>query len=203
MAEDWVSITEAAGRLTAAGDRIDRPGLSRYLKQHAEALTTRRVGKENLVEYAALVAHRRENIRVRPPVPVAESPARAAGRIGARFSGTQADAAARDKMAVAEMREMELAQRKGQLTVVAEVDEAGRNAVVLMTAALDRAVETTAADLSVRYGWDERQCRKALKEFAKIGVDQFHRDVLGLIDQIRRIQADGSAERVGEGAALQ
>ena len=45
MSEEWVSITDAAKRLSAAGDVVDRSTLSRYVSQHAEALPTRREGK--------------------------------------------------------------------------------------------------------------------------------------------------------------
>jgi hypothetical protein len=42
---EWISITEAAQRLTAAGDPVDRSTLSRYLKQHSEALQLKPSGK--------------------------------------------------------------------------------------------------------------------------------------------------------------
>lgn len=206
MAEDWISITEAAARLTGAGDRIDRSTLSRYLKQHAEVLPLRPAGKTNLVDFEALVAHRAENVRV-PPQPPGGA-ARPAGRVEEtraerRFAGSQADAAARDRLAIAEMREMDLAVRKRELTPISEVDEGGRNAVVLMTASFDRAIEKRAADLSVRYGWDERQVRVALKAFVSDGVDVFHREVLELIDQITRSEGTIPSDGAGEGRALQ
>jgi hypothetical protein len=153
----WISITEAAARLTEAGDPVDRSTLSRYLKQHADALPLRPDGKSHLVDYGALVAHRGENIRLRRPA--AARPAARPGDVQRRFAGTQADGVARKVLADAEMREMDLAKRRGELTPTAEVDQGGRDAVALMQAAFDRAVETEAATASVRYGWDERVAR--------------------------------------------
>lgn len=193
---EWVSITEAAARLTEAGDPVDRSTLSRYLTQYSEALATRREGKSNLVEYGALVEHRGDNIRLRKPVGVqrqapggrgASLPARAVGRI----AGSQSDGMARKINADAEMREMDLAKRRGELTPTAEVDQAGRDAVALMQAAFDRAVETEASTLSVRYGWDERVARIVLKSFAKRGLEVFNREIRERLDA--KVRADFAA----------
>jgi len=191
MAEEWISITEAAARLTAAGDPIDRSTLSRYLKQHAEALPLRPSGKSNLVDFTALVAHRAENIRIRslpaeirPAIPGRTMPMPSR----TRFAGSQSDGAARKAQADAEMREMDLAERRGQLTVVAEVDQAGRDAIALMQSAFERAIETEAASLALKYGWDERAARVALKTFSRRGLDVFHRKILEHLDTIRRVR---------------
>lgn len=194
--EEWVSITEAAERLTAAGDPIDRSTLSRYLKQHAEALPLRRAGKANLVDLMALAAHRGENIRIRPAVVIPEA-GRGRGSVPppvrGRFAGSQSDGAARKAQADAELREMDLAQRRKQLTPTAEVDQAGRDAVALMQSAFDRAIDTEAATLALKYGWDERMTRAALKGFARRGLDVFHREILDRLDQMRR-DAEAGAE---------
>lgn len=39
--EDWVSITEAAKRLTASGDAVERSTLSRYITQHSECVANK------------------------------------------------------------------------------------------------------------------------------------------------------------------
>lgn len=187
MAEEWVSITDAARRLSAAGDTIDRSSLSRYLKQHAEALPTKREGRSNLVEFEALAAHRGENIRVHSAAPAKGAPDRQAD--GRR----QVDGAARKAMADAEMRELDLAARRGELTVAAEVDRAGREAIALMRTAFERAIETEAQSYSVKYGWDERATRVALKSFSKIGLDAFHHEMLQRLDKARGQQAAGEA----------
>lgn len=197
MDGDWISITEAAARLSESGDAIDRSTLSRYLKQHAEALPLRRDGKANLVSFEALAAHRAENIRIRP-VPAASVRAPSPGAQPKRFAGTQSDGAARKAQADAELREMDLAVRRRQLTPVPEVDQAGRDAVALMQSAFDRAVESEAATLSLKYGWDERVARLALKGFARKGLDVFNREILERLDALRRADDAG----LGDSAEL-
>ncbi|RWD34119.1 MAG: hypothetical protein EOS34_17290 [Mesorhizobium sp.] len=205
-AGEWISITDAAARLSAAGDRIDRSTLSRYLKQHSEALPTREEGKSHLVEYGALVAHRGENIRLRNIAPVAGlapglgSPK---GRPVSRFAGSQSDGQARKAQADAEMREMDLAQRRGELTPTAEVDKAGRDAIALMQSAFDRAIESEAASLSVKYGWDERVARIALKAFVRAGLDDFNREIRERLDQRERERATGGGTGPFDQASLQ
>lgn len=197
----WVSITDAAAALAEAGDVVDRSTLSRYLKQHGEALPLRRSGQSNLVELGALMAHRGENIRLRGPVPANASPGRGAPP-SRRFSGSQSDGIARKANADAEMKEMDLAHRRRHLTVTGEVDRAGREALALMQSAFDRAVESEAASLSVRYGWDERTVRLALKMFSKRGVEVFHQEILQRLDAMRRVRdADGSVEALDEAAS--
>ena len=203
---EWLSITEAAARLTALGDAVDRSTLSRYLKQHSEALPLKRAGQANLVEFGALRQHRGENVRIRSAQPAYTSAPAARGK-GKRFAGTQSDGAARKAQADAELREMDLATRRKQLTVVAEVDQAGRDTIALMQSAFDRAIEGEAASLSVKYGWDERTARLALKQFARKGLEVFNRELLSRLDAMRRVRdAEGDADdvyRAAEGVALQ
>ncbi|MGM4992256.1 hypothetical protein [Tardiphaga sp. 841_E9_N1_2] len=183
--EEWISITVAAEKLTAAGDVVDRSTLSRYLSQHSEAIATKPDGKSKLVEYNALAAHRAENVRLRkavpasPGLPLAAKPQRS-------FPGSQSDGVARKANADAAMREMDLAQRRRELTLVSEVDKAGREAVALMKSAFDRAVDGEAASASLKYGWDERIVRIVLKEFVRKGTSEFHDDVLKYLDRLER-----------------
>lgn len=195
--EEWLSITEAAARLSADGDYVDRSTLSRYLKQHSEALPTRGEGKANLVELGALKAHRSENVRLRPRP--ATGQVAQGGRPGTagrqtRFAGSQSDGVARKAIADAEMREMDLAERRGQLTPVDEVDQGGRDAIALMLSAFDRAVESDAAAASVKYGWDERVVRIVLKAYARHGLEVFNREIRLRLDALeRKRQAGGDA----------
>lgn len=211
MTEEWISITDAAARLSAVGDRIDRSTLSRYLKQHAEALPLKADGKSNLVEFGALVAHRSENIRIRTEVaPLFVQPAGASAAASMpsapppRLKGTQSDGAARKAQAEAELKEMDLAERRGELTIVAEVDQGGRDAIALMQSAFERAIETEAAGLSLKYGWDERMARLALKGFAREGLSVFNREILKRLDGMRRqSEAGGDGQYHETGQALQ
>lgn len=205
---EWISITEAAARLTNAGDPVDRSTLSRYLTQYSEALPTRREGRSNLVEFGTLEAHRADNIRLRRPTPVTKAAGAQRGHIRqpSRIAGSQSDGLARKVNAEAEIKEMDLAERRGNLTPTSEVDQAGRDAIALMLAAFDRAVETEAATLSVRYGWEERVTRIALKTFAKRGLEIFNREIRERLDGKRReaFADDGdSAGDTGTVAALQ
>lgn len=203
--DDWISITEAAARLTASGDRIDRSTLSRYLKQHSEALPLKPDGKSSLVNFAALAAHRGENIRIRAmPAEVRPTSGQppAAADAPSRFAGSQSDGAARKAQADAAIRELDLAQRLSQTTLVLEVDKAGRDAIALMQSAYERAFEAEAASLSLRYGWDERAVRVALKAFARKGLEVFNRELLQRIDAMRRSgdAPDAEAEAVEAGS---
>lgn len=198
MDEEWISITDAARRLSEMGDVVDRSTLSRYLKQHVEALPLRPQGKVNLVEFYTLLAHRGENIRLRRPTGPAAASRRAAAR--PRFEGTQLDGASRKvaadalrAQADAELREMDLALRRRQLTPVAEVDQAGRDAIAMMQNAFERAIETEAQAASLKYGWDERLLRITLKHFARGGLTVFNRLVLERLAEMQRLEADVDA----------
>jgi hypothetical protein len=203
MNEDWISITEAAERLSKAGDVVTRSTLSRYLSKHTDALSTRKSGRETQVDYVQLRAHRAENIRIENvSAPVSTSPAPSiAPTLPIKGTGTQNLGAARKAMADAELRELDLAQRRKQVTPTGEVDRAGRDAIALMNSAFERAVESEAASLSVKYGWDERTTRLALKKFARSGLDIFHREILQRLDDFKRT-AD-APEMAGEDAADQ
>lgn len=208
MDEEWISITEAAARLTQAGDKIDRSSLSRYLKQHSEALPLKADGKSNLVDFDALIAHRSENVRLKTPVAslpgIGAVQAPAPNLMTSRFKGTQSDGAARKAQAEAELKEMDLAERRGELTIVAEVDQGGRDAIALMQSAFERAIETEAANLSLKYGWDERMARLALKGFAREGLSVFNREILKRLDGMRRqTEAGGDNDYHETGQALQ
>jgi len=199
-----VSITDAAAKLTALGDRIDRSTLSRYLAQHAEALPTERVGKSTMVDFEALLMHRRENIRVAGPQigPDALAPTDPTkpGSGPPNPGPTQAHSRARKEAADAEIREIELGQLRKEIVIAREVEDAARDAVGLMRAAFDRDVEQSAADAALRYGWDERTVRTVLKRFAKSGLDTFHRRMLSAIDGEAEPDASNREQAPGGGA---
>jgi hypothetical protein len=190
MLEEWISITDAAKRLTASGDVVDRSTLSRYVSQHGEALPTKREGKSNLIEFGTLAQHRAENIRLQQTRrPMDAAPPAALDR-GPRLP-TQISAAARDKEASAALRELELARELRQITIVREVADAAQTAIVRMRGAFERAVEGEAATLALKHGWDERKVRLALKTFAQAGLEVFHREMLERIDAMQRADDTG------------
>lgn len=197
---EWISISEAAQRLTDMGDLVERSTLSRYIKQHGEAIEIREEGKARLVEFNTLVAHRGENIRIRATPPTARATAaQGTYRPAPRFGGSQSDGAARKAQADAELREMDLAERRKILTKVSEVDQAGRDSVALMQSAFERALETEAANASVKYGFDERTTRLVLKAFMHSGLEVFNQTILGRIDAMRlRDETSQSIDRKEE-----
>lgn len=198
MAEEWISITDAAKRLTASGDVVDRSTLSRYVSQHAEVLATKREGRSNLIEFGTLVQHRGENIRLQQTRRSTEPPP-AAPDTGPR-PPTQISAAAREKDASAALRELELARELRQITSVREVADAAQTAIVRMRSAFERAVEAEAASLALKNGWDERKARLALKTFAQAGLEVFHREMLERLDALQR--ADDAGEPYQEEMAV-
>lgn len=171
-----VSITDAAKRLNALGDPVERSTLSRYVAQHAEALAPERIGKSTMVDLDALVAHRRENVRlVATALPHAGADRPALPRTQ---SATQAEAAARKVTAEAGLREIDFAKARGEIVLVREVDRAVRDAVALMRSAFEREIEGHAATAALKYGWDERTVRVVLKQFARAGLDVFNRSAI-------------------------
>ncbi|TIS69826.1 MAG: hypothetical protein E5W94_34895, partial [Mesorhizobium sp.] len=72
-------------------------------------------------------------------------------------------------------------------------DKAGRDAIALMQSAFERAIDSEAASLSVKYGWDERVARIALKAFVRVGLDDFNREIRERLDQRERERVAGDA----------
>lgn len=189
MDEEWISITDAAERLTKAGDAVTRSTLSRYLSKHKAALSSRKNGRETQIDYVRLKAHRSENIRIENNSPMSygsASPIPSKTGNAEERTPSPVTGPARKSLAEAEIKELELAKIRRKITPTSEVDKAGRDAIALMLSAFERAVDSEAASLSVKYGWDERTIRLALKSFARVGVDVFHREVLESLDRFRR-----------------
>ncbi len=93
---------------------------------------------------------------------------------------------------------MDLAERRKELVPVNEVDNAGRDAIALMKSAFERATEAEAETIAHRNGWDARVLRLALKNFAQIGIDNFHREVLLKLDAIQRAEMYGEDDQSSE-----
>lgn len=105
-ASEWVSQSEAARRLTSAGDTISQQQVSRYLERWPEIPRQEQAnGQPMLVDFAALSAHRAENVRVQERA--------------AQKDGEEADESAtlrlRERRAQAERAEFELAKARGAL----------------------------------------------------------------------------------------
>ncbi|EJW12620.1 hypothetical protein A33M_1903 [Rhodovulum sp. PH10] len=169
--DDLVSLTEAAARLAAIGDRVDRSTLSRYVSSHAAALGPVRRGRETLVSFDVLREHRAKNIRLGDAKPFA--PAR-----------SKSDSQARKVDAEARLRELELAREERHITSVAEVVDGAHAAVAAMRAAFDLAINDTAEQLGQRLGVEPRLVRPFLRQLGNKGQDAFARAMAELVAAI-------------------
>lgn len=169
-----VTLRDAVERLAAIGDAVSKSTLSRYLKQHAEAIPVEREGRDLFLDFETLRRHRSENIRLSSPYQSAPPP-RASASASAPNRGTQAEGAARKVAAEAEIKELQLNKEKGLLTPTAEVEEAAREAVTQMRAAFELAVNSTAEKVAARFGGEARLVRPLLKEMIRAGLEEFSR----------------------------
>lgn len=189
-----VSISRCAELLTSAGDRIDRSALSRYCDAHG--LKLGKVGRDVVVDYEAVRAHRAGNyqrevmsgqvvpppVLVQPrtpsvaPLPVAEpSP----GVVPVQ-SATQQIANMeehRGLKAVQLRRELrEEAREEGLLTETAEVDAATAEAIVEMRAALASLRGDLAEKMVAQFGLRPehvRPMREFLRRYDREGQQRF------------------------------
>lgn len=164
-----VTLRDAVGLLAQRGDHVSKSALSRYLKQHAEALPVEREGRDLFLDFEQLARHRAENIRLVDAAP------RPTPRISEPQRSTQAEGAARKVAAEAEIKELQLAKEKGLLTPTAEVQEAARDAVTQLRAALDLAVNQAAEQIAARLGGEARLVRPLLKNMVRAGFEEFSR----------------------------
>lgn len=158
-----VSLTAAADLLAEAGDQVERSSLSRYVTKHADALNPQKQGRETVVEFELLAAHRRENIRLAStlsPKPFAPTQ-------------TRADEAAANLRAQRRLRELDLGQREGDLTLRAEVEDAAHSSIIAMKGAFSLALNDTADSLAALTGTEARLIRPHLRTFVKAGFEQF------------------------------
>ncbi|WP_375308394.1 hypothetical protein WI560_13500 [Bradyrhizobium sp. A11] len=154
-----VSITEAATLLTADGDPIDRSTLSRYVSRWAVALSPAKLGRETVVDYEKLKLHRAENIRL-DAKPLAKAV-------------TKSDSQARKLDADARLRELDLAEREGKITLRSEVAEAAQVAIAELRAALDAAVNDAAEQIGHAVASEPRLIRPALRKMVAKGFEAF------------------------------
>ncbi len=92
---------------------------------------------------------------------------------GESSSATYTREQARLKAYQADLAEMDLKERRGELTPTAEVIEAAREAVSAMTQAFDLALADTAERLAAATGKDARAIRPHLRTFKDVGLAAF------------------------------
>lgn len=126
----WCSTAEAVLRLAEAGDKISQQRLTKYIGQFPEIgrRTSAADARVTEIDFEALLDHRRANAHV------AEHKAKRGGRRNAEAD----DLRMRERRAQAELREFQLAERKGELVTRAEVLRALHGAGVALTQVLQR-----------------------------------------------------------------
>ena len=170
---DLVSISELHRRLKAEGDPINRSSLSRYVTRYADALNPVVRGRDTLVSFETVRAHRAENINIesRPP---------GRGDYGSQKIG--AAAKARKEEADAGLRELELAKARERLTDRAEVATAAREAIALAGGAFDLAAPEIAARAEKEDGIEQRVTLKILRRYREAGWEEFRRALTKALD---------------------
>lgn len=160
-----VSVTQAATLLADAGDPVDRSTLSRYVTKHADALLPEKRGRETVLDFERLLQHRRENIRLGPQAP----------RDPLTKARARSDEAAENIRAQRQLRELDIAERVGDLTPKIEVDEAARFAISALRTSFSLALNDTAETIASISGVEARHIRPHLRTFEKKGLDAFIR----------------------------
>lgn len=184
MAEEWITVTEAAARESAAGRKITKGNVSRYLKRFSE-LPVRKDTNDRVVqvEYAALRAHRETSVQVDDKQ---TAMAEAAPR-GASTAPAPPSASDRKRAAEAERAELELAARKGELISRATVTRAIADIGVALSQAIDRAALPLAQRLE---GLDTRAAELEIKRTFR----DMQTSVAQQLDDVARGGAPASAE---------
>lgn len=175
-----VSLARCAELLTAAGDKIDRSALSRYTDRHSLKLP--RQGKEQLVDFETVQAHRSENytreVQSGTPVPVVAAAAQPAPAPGGSMTQQVLQLSEhRELKAIQVRRELrEEAKEEGLLTEVAEVEAGAADAIVALRTAFAADRGALAETIVARFGLkpeDVRPMRDILRRYDRKGQEAF------------------------------
>jgi hypothetical protein len=147
--------------LTAAGDKVDRTSLSRYVSSHADALNPQRRGRETIVDFDALSLHRQQNIRLG-----GDAKPFAAAR-------SKVDESKAKLIVDRQLKELDLAERQGVLTLVPEVEEAAIAAIGMMRGAFALAVNDIAETMALALASEARLIRPHLRALEIKALDAF------------------------------
>ena len=164
MASKLVSLREAAAKLTAAGDKVEKSTLSRYIAAHSAALNPTRSGKVLLVDVERLAAHRRSYLGkgsslVKGP-PSARKPDMTAPL--SRADEQQGKLRADRLLAVDR-----LAKRKADLVPMFVAERSAISALIAMKSALDDAAAETAALIAAERGGGGDLIRSVLMDHGR------------------------------------
>ena len=153
-----------------AGDPVTRSTLSRYVKNHADALNPTVESGQTFVDFEALTAHRRENIRL-------DFSDRSSVELQRSEESTRSDEVARNVRAQRLSRELDLAERVKLLVPRRDVEEAAIAAVTSMRNALALAQTEIAEQIGASVGCEPRLIRPHLRAFERIGLETFVKDL--------------------------
>ncbi len=162
MSDSLVSLSEAARRLTEAGDKVDRSTLSRYVRQHAAELHPANRGKETVVDFERLAAHRRANTRITDTVPFDDD---------IDFGIERAGKTRAERLRI----ELDLGERQGVLTVVRAVENAAHAAVGAMRNALSNAAGDTSEAIAKAVGIEASTVRPHIRIYERMALAAFVR----------------------------
>jgi hypothetical protein len=163
-----VSITRCAELLSSSGDPIDRSALSRYCDAHN--LKRRTDGRQTLVDFESVRDHRagsytREVMSGRPLAPPP-----------APSNITPLDPVKRRAAAQATSQELDLAERLGELTAIAEVDAGAADAIAELRAAFAGILHDETEKLAAELGLAPERARilrAGLKRYGRVGQQRF------------------------------
>jgi hypothetical protein len=181
-----VSISTAVERLNALGDTVERTSLSRYIKNHN--INSIRSGRETLVSFAALVNHRRTNELLGPAAHNLPHMGMGGDASSQTFASTpvsiaqasKSDGQSRKWAADADLRELELAQKTGQLIERASIESAAVEAITAMETAMLGSLNVTAEAMAEEFRAEPRRVRQRLRAMVENGLADFRRIVEGL-----------------------
>jgi len=161
---DLVSVTEAAARLTAAGDKVERSTLSRYITKHADALQPQTRGRDTLIDFAKLKEHRGQNIRLADAKPH-------------EVRASRSDEAAANLRAQRQMRELDIAERLKQVTPRQDVEMAAHSAVAALRTAFAGAIGDAAEAIAAACGTEPRLVRPHLGALERKALEAFVKEL--------------------------
>lgn len=172
-----VSLTRAAELLTAAGDKVERSTLSRYVAQHADALSPGKRGRETVVDFETLKKHRQENVRLdlaAPGPPAGAAPPLPSTPLQQSAQDRSGEAAANLRVQ-RQLRQIELGKELGLLILKSEAEDAASSAVSALRSAFALALNETADTIAAVTRSEARLIRPHLRSFEKKGLEQFIR----------------------------
>lgn len=142
------------------GDKVDRSSLSRYVRQHAADLKPAQRGRETVVDFDRLAAHRRRNVKVVDTKPFEDD---------VDFGVERAGKTRAERLRI----ELDLGERQGVLTVVREVENAAHAALGSMRNALSNAAGDTSEAIAKALDVEASLIRPHIRVYERLALAAF------------------------------